>query len=381
MPGMDVYRRLARRLDRFPQGFPPTDSGVELRILAKIFSPEDAEMALRLEMVPETAAAIARRLRRPTAEVKAVLERMAARGQIYSFRQRGVQRYMLAPFVVGIWEFQLSHMDAELAELFEEYAPTLLGAMGGTAPALARVVPVHRTIPAQAQVLSFENLAELLSRARSFRVMHCICRAERAALGKPCRHPSETCLAFSPEPDAYSGFPPWGRSISGEEALAILAQAEREGLVHCTYNIQRHSMFVCNCCACCCGFLRAVREFSAPHLLIRSNYVAEVDAARCVLCGYCISSRCPMQALVERGGRVQVLPERCIGCGVCAVDCPAEAITLGVRPKHELVTPPADLLSWNLARAVRRFGPLRTAAQLGRLGLAALRNWDGSGRD
>ena len=378
---MDVYQRLARRLDEFPQGFPATPSGVELRILKKIFSPEDAQLALRLKMVPETASAIARRLGRPKEETQATLDRMAARGQIYSFCWRRVQRYMLAPFVVGIWEFQLPHMDAELASLFEEYAPTLLATLGGTPPAIARVVPVQKSLPSRAQVLRWENVAELISRARSFRVMECICRKEQAALGRPCSHPLETCLAFSPEENAYDEFPSWGRSITREEALAILAQAEQEGLVHCTYNLQRQNMFVCNCCSCCCGFLRSVREFSAPHLLTRSNYVAAVDRDRCAVCGYCIDSRCPMQAMVERDGVVHVLPERCIGCGVCAVDCPADAVTLVPRAPTETSVPPRNLVSWSVSRAVHRFGPLRAAIQFGGLALDAWRSRHVGGDD
>jgi len=376
---VDVFQRLARRLDQFPQGFPPTPTGVELRILRKIFSPADAELALELKMIPETAGAIARRLRRPAAEVRAALDRMAARGQIYSFRQGGVQRFMLAPFVVGIWEFQLPHMDAELASLFEEYAPTLLATLGQREPALARVVPVNRAIPARPQVLRYESVADLIARARSFRVMECICRKEQAALGRPCSHPSETCLSFSPEENAYEEGPVWGRSITREEALAILARAEQEGLVHCTYNLQRQNMFVCNCCPCCCGFLRALREYSAPHVLLRSNYVAVVDGERCAFCSYCIESRCPVDAMVERDGAVHVLPERCIGCGVCTVDCPASAVTLVARPPQERTTPPKDLISWHFQRAVGRFGPLRAALQFGGLALDALRSREPAG--
>ena len=42
---MSVYKRLAERLNALPQTFPPTENGIELKILEKIFLPEDAEMA------------------------------------------------------------------------------------------------------------------------------------------------------------------------------------------------------------------------------------------------------------------------------------------------------------------------------------------------
>ena len=57
----DVYRRLAKHLDNLPGGFPPTESGVELRILRRLFTPEEAELAMRLTLIPEEAPVVARR--------------------------------------------------------------------------------------------------------------------------------------------------------------------------------------------------------------------------------------------------------------------------------------------------------------------------------
>jgi electron transport complex protein RnfB len=368
-----VYRRLARKLDEFPHGYPATDSGVELRILERIFPPDDAAMALRLKMVPETATAVARRLRLPVEEARATLDAMAEKGQIFAFLMNGAKHYMLAPFVVGIYELQVPRMDAELAALFEEYAPALLRTLGGKEPALARVVPVNKTIPAKAAVLRYESVRELISRARSFHLMECLCRKEQAALGHPCHHTLETCLAFSPEDNAYDNFPPLGRTVTREEALAVLDQAEQEGLVHCTYNLQRQNMFVCNCCSCCCGFLRGVKEFGAPHLLVASNFVAAIDEGGCTACGDC-AERCPMDAIVEQGEAYAVLAERCIGCGVCTVACPTDAVALDERPAADCTVPPKDLLAWSFKRALHRSGPFRALAQFGGLTLDAVRS-------
>ena len=38
----DVYTRLREHLDRLPAGFPATESGVELRILKRLFTPDEA---------------------------------------------------------------------------------------------------------------------------------------------------------------------------------------------------------------------------------------------------------------------------------------------------------------------------------------------------
>ena len=117
----DVYNRLAERLDQLPHGYPATESGVELKILRKIFSPEDAEMALKLKYFPETAGAIAERLGEPVEEIRTTLDEMVLKGQIGNSSSSGQQTYMLAPFVIGFYEYQVYRLDKELVDLFEEY--------------------------------------------------------------------------------------------------------------------------------------------------------------------------------------------------------------------------------------------------------------------
>ena len=116
----DVYKQLAAKLDSLPNGFPATESGVEIKILKKIFSPEDAEIALKIRPIPETAAAIAERLGKPVEEMEVILDNMVKKGQIGSTRMQGQQVFMLFPFVFGIYEFQQPRIDKELAELVED---------------------------------------------------------------------------------------------------------------------------------------------------------------------------------------------------------------------------------------------------------------------
>lgn len=349
----DVYQRLARKLDELPSGFPATESGVELKILQKIFTPEDAEMALKIRPVPETAEAIAERLGEPVSEMKTTLDNMAAKGQIGCFKMAGQQMYMLFPFVIGIYEFQLNRIDKELADLFEEYVPSLFRTVGGYEPAFARVVPVNTTINADLQVHRYEDMRRVIEEAKSFRVQECICRKERALEGHPCEHTLENCLGFSNEENAFDNLPlQRGKIISKEDALKVLSDAEEEGLVHCTYNVEEGQVFVCNCCPCSCGILRGVKEHKAPYMLAKSNFVAQIDQESCESCGVCKEERCPMDAIVEEEDVYSVQAERCIGCGVCAVSCPTEAISLIQRPEPDI--PPANLLDWRVKRAASR---------------------------
>ena len=55
----DPYEQLREFLDQFPIGFPKTDSGVEIKILKRLFTKEQTEIAVLLSPIPEEAAQIA----------------------------------------------------------------------------------------------------------------------------------------------------------------------------------------------------------------------------------------------------------------------------------------------------------------------------------
>ena len=357
----DVFERLAWKLDELPQGFPHTDSGVELRILRKIYSPEDAEVALEVKPIPETAAVLAERLGRPLEETRALLDEMARKGQIGSQTMSGEQVYMLAPFVPGIYEFQVYRLDSELSEMFEEYLPTLLKTVAGYQPGVARTVPVNTWIEPETQVYPYEDVRRLIEGARSFRVIDCICRKERGLVGHRCDHTLENCLSFSSEENAFDYFSLGGRVISKEETLRILEATEEEGLVHnALYNTKTGQGAICNCCPCCCGLMRAAKDFKAPAAIARSNFVAVIDRDDCNDCGICAEERCPMEAIAEDDEGYVVMPDLCIGCGVCTVACPVECIAMVHRPEVEQDQPPENVVEWHMQRARERASELKT---------------------
>jgi formate hydrogenlyase subunit 6/NADH:ubiquinone oxidoreductase subunit I len=249
---------------------------------------------------------------------------------------------------------QVNRMDKEYAGLFEEYLPKLLDTLGGFKPALARVVPVSTEIKQDLHVHRYEDVRRMIEEAKSFQVTDCVCRKVRSLEDKPCGHTLEACLFLSPEENAYKEQYLRGRVISKEEALKIMWKAEEEGLIHCTYNVEKGQIFVCNCCACACVGLRSLKEFNAPHLLVKSNFIAAIDRESCSACGVCADERCPMDAIVESDGAYSVLAERCIGCGVCAPTCPTESIKLERRPENEQSRPPKNMMDWGMKRAAER---------------------------
>ena len=82
----EVYKKLAERLDALPNGFPPTEDGVELEMLARLFTPEEAELASQLRLTKETPEQVANRLGRDKAEVRTLLKGMVRRGLIAAGR-------------------------------------------------------------------------------------------------------------------------------------------------------------------------------------------------------------------------------------------------------------------------------------------------------
>jgi len=124
---IDTYERLAKHLDDLPGGFPRTESGVEIRILRRLFTPQDAQLALRLTLIPEEPRVVARRAKIPVEEATQRLVEMDKKGLITGIQKKGkTPKYMALQFVVGIWEAQVNKLSRELIEDFEEYFPSWL---------------------------------------------------------------------------------------------------------------------------------------------------------------------------------------------------------------------------------------------------------------
>jgi Pyruvate/2-oxoacid:ferredoxin oxidoreductase delta subunit len=350
---MEVYRKLAERLDALPNGFPTTESGVELQLLAKLFTPEEAALAATMRLTREPSEAIAARAGVDTEVAYWTLKKMARKGLIRIGRGRGALLFGLMPFAVGFYEEQLPRMDEELARLVEAYFQETQGAgIARDAPAIHRVIPIEESIPFELEIFPHERASELLENAQSWGVRDCICRVQKGLIGEGCDHPVENCLVFAPVEGAFD-HSEVDRAISKEEALQILREAEEAGLVHSTGNYVERHYYICNCCTCCCGILRGVAEFGVPTAVAKADFRAMVDAEACIGCEDCVE-RCQFGALSVPEEVCVVDDVRCVGCGVCATVCPTEALHLERRPEGEVAPPPANVKEWGQRRAEQR---------------------------
>jgi Pyruvate/2-oxoacid:ferredoxin oxidoreductase delta subunit len=348
----DVYRRLAQVLDDLPNKFPPTESGVEFSLLAKLFTEEEAALACVMRLVPEPVADIALRAGTDPKETRNTLKRMMAKGLI-DIRKGEVEfSYALRPFVVGFYEGQLPRMDAEMAELFEKYFRESKGGVLRESPALHRVIPVEKAVPVEINIHPYERASQMLEGAKSWGVRDCICRVQQHLLGKNCGHPVETCLVFSHVEHAFDRSKV-DRALTKEEALKILQQTEEAGLVHSSGNYRDGIEYICNCCICCCGIMRGIAEFGIMSAVAHSDFQIVVQGDACNGCEACVG-RCQFEALTVSEGLAGANYLRCVGCGLCVLVCPTDALHLERRREGADSVPPKDIVAWRDQRVANR---------------------------
>jgi electron transport complex protein RnfB len=333
----DIYKKLAGHLDNLPGGYPATESGVELRILRRLFTEEEADIALRLTMKPESVAKIGERSDLPHEKLAVSLEEMAGKGLIFRSYKDDMVMYSAAMFVVGIWEYHVNDLDPELVKDVNEYLPHIMDKVWTkTDTKHMRVVPISKSIVQDIEIASYEDAEELIRAQSKITVQPCICRKEHEVIGEPCKYPLEVCFAFGAAAYYYEENK-LGRAIDVEEALEILETGRKAGLVIQPGNAQK-SANICMCCGCCCQILKNVKKLEKPAEEVHSNYYAVVDEEECVACGIC-EELCHMDAITIDDTAIVNL-DRCIGCGVCIPDCAADAIQLVAKESSSKYVPP-----------------------------------------
>ena len=337
----DIYQKLAEHLDTLPQRFPTnTGTGLELKVLEHIFSPEEAQMAIQLKPMPELPGDIARRIGKDPEETEALLLNMSKKGQILRLGKPSEHKYMAAPFMVGIMEYQIKRFTKEMVEDLEAFQPYLMEQtwMKGKTREL-RTIPIDKTVTETTEVMPYESAEAIIKSAKYISVADCMCRKISKVKGEPCDRPMEICLQFDGASHFYvnSGL---GRRIDQEEALALLKKGVDSSLVIQAGSSQNNPGGMCMCCGCCCKPLTAYKKTDKPALYANSNYFAVVDVDECTACGTC-ESRCQMDAItLEDYSQIDL--DRCIGCGLCVTTCDFDAIKLHKKDKDHQWVPQPD---------------------------------------
>ena len=342
------YRQLAAALDALPNRYPPAEDESDLRLLEKLFSPEEAALAAQVQSEYETPAEISERLGLEQRPTLVMLREMVKKGLILMGKtETGRLGFAIMPFVVGIYEAQVGRIDAEMARLFEDYYQKSFGQALKIQPQVHRVIPVKESIPNTMEIHPHESVQSLLENAQSWGVVDCICRTQQALIGNPCEHPLDVCMILSEKPEAFDNSSTI-KALTLEEAQTTIQRAAEAGLVHNVSNQQEALWYICNCCTCSCAVLRGMAEIGIANVVAKSAFVNQVDSDLCVACGLC-QDYCQFDALSLED--VIVVNEiRCVGCGLCVPACPSEALTL-IRREEEPALPKSES-DWKKARLV-----------------------------
>jgi ferredoxin len=348
----DGYRRLADRLNRFPQGAPPSEC--LYRILEILFSPREAELVAQLPIKPFRTATAAKAWGVPLAEAARVLEQLASRAILLDLEQDGEPLYILPPPMAGFFEFSMMRVRGDvdqkrLAELYFEYLNVEedfirdLFTRGETQ--LGRAFVRERSVPAELEltVLDHERASHVVRSASAVAVSLCYCRHKMEHVGRACDAPRDICLTFGNTARSLAKHG-YAREISAPEGLELLDEAQERGLVQFGENVRERPAFICNCCGCCCEAMLAAKRFGFLHPVHTTNFIVSLDPAACDGCGKCVKA-CPVDVLRLVPGGDPAHPGRkraaadeglCLGCGVCVPACPKGAVRLAARTERVL---------------------------------------------
>ena len=348
------YDRLVKRLNRSPQGAPP--SKLLFEILKLLVSEREASLIALVPIKPFTAETAARAWKMNVSEARGILDALAGRAVLLDIAGRKNQYYTLPPPMAGFFEFSMMRLRGDvdqkiLAELFYQYitveedfikalftqGETQLGRVFVHEPVLSSENALH--------VLDYERASEVIKTASHRGVGLCYCRHKMGHVGRACDAPLDICMTFNTTAASLvrHGF---ARPVDVAEGLALLDEAYAHRLVQFGENIQKRVNFICNCCGCCCEAMIAARRFGMLHPVHTTNFLPEVDPAACTGCGECLTV-CPVEAMSQvsandparsKKRKARVDEELCLGCGVCVRVCRTGSLRLKSKPER-VITP------------------------------------------
>jgi ferredoxin len=347
-----AYHRLVERLNRYPQGAPP--SATLFKILRVLFDERDAELVSVLPVKPFTASKAAAIWKTSEAAARNRLDALASRALLVDFEQEGELHYVLPPPMAGFFEFSMMRVRHDvdqklLAELFYQYLNVeedfVRALFAGGETQLGRTFVHEPAIPEEdaLHVLDFERASEVVRTATHRAVGLCYCRHKMEHVGRACAASQDICMTFGATAESLARHG-HAREVEASEGLELLHRAHEQNLVQFGENVRESVAFICNCCGCCCEAMIAARRFAAMSPIHTTAFLPEVDETGCNGCERCVRI-CPVEALSAVSANDPRRPkrtvarldsERCLGCGVCVRTCGTGALVLRRRKERRL---------------------------------------------
>ena len=348
------YSQLIDRLNRFPQGAPP--SKLLNQILKMLFSEKAAELVSLLPIKPFTVEKASRIWKMDMPSAQNALNELAGRAILVDIEQNGKSVYTLPPPMAGFFEFSLMRVRDDidqklLSELFYQYlnveedfirelftrGETQLGRVFVHEPVLSNENALH--------VLDYERATEVIKTASHIAIGTCYCRHKMYHMDKACDAPMEICMTFNTSAASLIKHG-HARRVDEVEGMELLHQAYENNLVQFGENVREKVNFICNCCGCCCEAMIAARRFAILNPVHTTNFIPEIEGESCNGCGKCVNV-CPVEAMSlisandphrSKMKLARLEEDLCLGCGLCVRSCPEDSIHLEARPQR-VITP------------------------------------------
>jgi ferredoxin len=384
-----AYQRLGDRLNRFPQGAPPSE--LLYRILEMLFSEREAGLVAQLPIRPFTAKKAAAIWGISEAEAHRVLDGLASRAILLDMETPDGAVYVLPPPMAGFFEFSMMRVRDDidqklLSELLYQYVTveddfilslftngqTHLGRVFVNEAALSETDRRDRRASTSAQtdqgaapgagslhVLDYERASEVIDTSEHMGVGVCYCRHKMEHVGRACDAPKGICMTFGGTADSLIRHG-HARRVDRVEGMDLLQEAYAHNLVQFGENVRDDVSFVCNCCGCCCEAMIAARRFGMLNPVHTTNFLPHVADELCNGCGKCVNV-CPVEAMTlvsandphrPRKRKAALDADICLGCGVCTRVCPTDGLWLESRAERVLT--PVNTLHRTILMAIER---------------------------
>ncbi|WP_136809212.1 4Fe-4S dicluster domain-containing protein [Desulfosediminicola flagellatus] len=365
---LSSYDRLTERLNRYPQGAPP--SALLEQILKMLLNDREAELVSQLPIKPFTAEQAARAWSVENKEARNVLDTLAERAILVDIVHDDETHYILPPPMAGFFEFSLMRTKDDidqklLSELFHQYlnveedfvrelfgeGETQLGRVFVQEPQLNNENTLH--------VLDYERASEVIETASHMGISLCYCRHKMKHVGKACIAPMDICMTFNTSAASLIRHG-HARKVDRVEGKEFLHKAYENNLVQFGENVRERVNFICNCCGCCCEAMLAAKRFANLHPVHTSNFLPVIDTQSCNGCSKCVNA-CPVEAMglvsandphKPKRKRAKLDTEICLGCGVCVRACPSQSISL--TPRDARVITPVNSAHRAVVMAIER---------------------------
>jgi Pyruvate/2-oxoacid:ferredoxin oxidoreductase delta subunit len=343
--GKSAYKSLEERINRFPQGAPPSET--LYKILGLLFSEKEAALVAQLPIKPFTVKTASRVWKMDETSTHKILDGLASRAILLDIEHDGTQEYVLPPPMAGFFEFSMMRTRGDidqklLGELYYQYLNIeedfVKQLFFSTETRLGRVFVQEEVLTNdnEVHILDFERASHIIKTASHIGISTCYCRHKMHHVGKACDAPMDICMTFNGTASSLIKHK-YARKVEVSEGLELLHEAYENNLVQCGENVREGVSFICNCCGCCCEAMVAARKFGMLHPVQTTAYIPKVNNESCSSCGRCVKA-CPIGAIEKNEAGIKINEDICLGCGVCVRSCFKKSL-LFERRKEKIITP------------------------------------------